>query len=238
MKIIPFIFFFIILFPTMGFPQSFVNKIPKYAIKFRPFSMIGYDPMIQFQGEYFLKNLNSWQFSYGFGHEQLFKNASSKKANQIRLEYKKYYKKIDMDNPWGTYFGGEFVFKKALDEKSAIRIDEIGNPSLDNIKYNVNVNVWAFHFKYGKNFNMRYVPSFEAFIGAGVRYFYNYNQGLPSGYEFCCPTMYKRLAGKGFMPSGTIGIGIGLNGWAKPETFHKSLNSSVCLVRISHLIKA
>jgi len=90
---------------------------------------------------YLLKNLNSLQTSYGFGNEKLFKFAGSLKSNKIRLEYKKYYKKIDLNNPWRTYFGGELFYNQVLDEKSATNINDTGVTNPSSLIYNVNVNV-------------------------------------------------------------------------------------------------
>jgi hypothetical protein len=46
---------------TIGavFSQDSTIQHPKYAIKFRPFTLINPDPTIQFQGEYFLNIKNS-----------------------------------------------------------------------------------------------------------------------------------------------------------------------------------
>lgn len=208
------ILLFLILFLSgAAFSQDTTIILPKYAIKFRPFSMVNIDPTIQAQVEFFSSPNNSLQISYGYGSNRLFKKSRNEFAHQIRLELKKYYKTIDMHNPWGGYFAGELVYKKVhQNEIATYLLDEnISNPKTD--EYIVNVNVWALHLKYGQTYIMKGVPVLDAFIGIGTRYHYNYDQGLKAGYAFTYYSSYNRLAGKGFHPSFTIGVGIGMNRW-------------------------
>ncbi len=177
--------------------------------------MANIDPTIQFQAEYFLNPKNSLQFSYGFGAPKLFKKNKYIKADVFRIEYKKYYKTIDMDKPWGTYFGGELFYKNVLYPQTAVKTDELPSKNPQTDQYTVNINVLAFHLKYGKTFIKKGVPTFDFFVGAGVRYQHNFDQDLEPGYEFIYYTSFNRIAQKGFYPSATLGISLGMNGWGR-----------------------
>lgn len=207
--------FSILLLSNFAFSQDTTTFLPKYAIKWRPFAMINIDPTIQFQAEYFLNPKNSLQFSYGFGAPEVFKQNKYTKADVFRIEYKRYYKTIDMDNPWGTYFGGELFYKNVLYPQTAVKTEDSpsNNPQKD--EYIVNINVMAFHLKYGKTFIKKGIPTFDFFIGAGVRYQYNFDQDLEPGYEFIYHTSFNRIAQKSIYPSATLGISIGMNGWRR-----------------------
>ncbi|AWV99253.1 hypothetical protein DJ013_14195 [Arcticibacterium luteifluviistationis] len=177
--------------------------------------MVNIDPTIQFQAEYFLNSENSFQLSYGFGAPDVFDQNKYIKADIFRIEYKRYYKTIDMDNPWGTYFGGELFYKNVLYPQTAVKTEESPSKKPQTDDYTVNINVTAFHLKYGKTFIKKGIPTFDFFIGAGVRYQYNFNQDLEAGYEFIYHTSFNRIAQKGIYPSATLGISLGMNGWSR-----------------------
>lgn len=132
-----------------------------------------------------------------------------------RIEYRKFFKPFATTKNGRSYWSTELMFKHA---------DEPFYPEQPPAEYTLPlyqskffVNVLASHLKIGREYvDMRYFPTFDIFLGLGVRAYNNYLGYTPPGYSRgFSGFMFDRGPGTGVIPSAVIGVGIGIGKWRR-----------------------
>lgn len=206
---------FLLFISASVFGRNSNDTIPKFAVKFNPIPLfLEYDIHFQFVGEYFFDARQSVQASFGFGNHKMLKNSINDKMNMFRLEYKKFFRPFSPQKMTRGYWGPEIMYKRVLEPDDAIAAYGYNLPPYPRHFF---VNVAALHIKLGReHINIKSFPVFDAFLGLGVRGYYNF-QGYtpPTLYQkgFDSRGMLSRSPGRGIYPSAVIGIGVGFGKW-------------------------
>ncbi len=210
---------FLILFSVKCFGQVLTDSLPSFAIKYNPVPLfLEVDKHLQMSFEYFIDAKRSAQFTFGFGNRSMFKKENYNVVYMARIEYRKFSRPFSFKKNGRNYWATELMFKYAEEPFSPVTTptDILGytQPPYFTKFF---VNVLASHLKIGREYvDMRYFPTFDIFLGLGVRAYHNYIGYTPPGYSRgFSGFMFDRGPGTGVFPSAVVGLGIGIGKWKR-----------------------
>lgn len=207
--------FALLFVSTLTFAQTDSSIVkPCFAIKYNPTSLLSIDPNIQFQLEYFMGKQSSIEVGYGVGNKRIFKNNPNIKTDVYRLEYKHYLRPFAQNKRWVNYVAGEIVYKKVLQKKSSIRVNDAPlNDALEVKPFTLTGNDIVPHVKIGRAWLGKDGHALNMYAGIGARFRNNKSSDIGSDFAHFTDTdgFFYRTLGKRTQLSPTIGLSFGFH---------------------------
>lgn len=201
----------------LPFTQVLGQVNPNLYFFHTPSQLFLVDQSINLGGEYFDHPKKSVQLSIGYGDDNIFKQEISDTRRFCKLYLtRKYYKKtFDIAKPKSRYWAYEAFYKNANDLAEFIGPKDPETSSFDITSGTLRVNTFGLHGKFGLVYLPQGFPSVDLFLGAGLRFHYNFYQHLPDGYRGGSfgDFLFGRSAGKAFAPGIVIGLNLGVSSW-------------------------